>query len=119
MKTFKTKIQGKERKFVMGQGHEDAIRGYERISPYKNCRREEAWYAGYDKALTIEIVKKLIPTALNDAERYKEQVKDWMKENAHADYSVDVNGSFRDRTLTFIFVFENAIDAMAFKLQWN
>lgn len=48
MKAFKTKLTGSLRRTVMAQGRTAAQRGWERKSPYVNCRAEEAWYAGYD-----------------------------------------------------------------------
>jgi rubrerythrin len=49
MKEFKTKISGAFRDVVTRQGRIAAQRGWKRISPYSECRAEEAWYAGYDK----------------------------------------------------------------------
>lgn len=51
MKIFKTKIVGAHRTKVMNQGRLAARSGWERISPYIDCREEEAWYAGYDEEI--------------------------------------------------------------------
>lgn len=52
MKLFKTKIVGAHRTKVMNQGRLAARNGWERLSPYKDCREEEAWYAGYDEEIS-------------------------------------------------------------------
>lgn len=36
------------------QGVEAAKDGWDRISPYKNCKAETEWYAGYDLVDKIE-----------------------------------------------------------------
>ena len=45
---FKTKLTGSARHKVVNQGRTAARNGWERKSPYINCRAEEAWYFGYD-----------------------------------------------------------------------
>ena len=119
MKTFKTRLYGKQRKIIMAQGREDAERGYERIRRYKNCRAEEAYLAGYDEVLTVKVAKKFLPVDfLTEILAYKELFVKWLDENVNGTYTIDNNASLSNMTVVFTFVFSNMIDATAFKLKW-
>lgn len=51
MTTFKTQLTGTHRTKVVAQGRAAAKAGFERKSPYVNCRAEEAWYSGFDEQI--------------------------------------------------------------------